>query len=176
MPYALRWVLYLPRWPLTAKRLIALLDLRAGQRVLELGPGVGIWSLPVATALEPAGTLDVLDIQPDMLASLRARAEARGVTNLVATHGDAQRLPFADAIFDAVYVVGVLGELPDPNAALTEIRRVLKPDGRLVVGEALVVDPDGMRISVLKERAARAGLAFERQLGPSAAYFASFRK
>lgn len=174
MPYALRWVLYLPRWPLTAKRLRSALDLRSGQRILELGPGVGIYSLPIATALKPAGALDVLDIQPEMLACLRARAEAHGVDNLIATHGDAQRLPYADASFDAVYLIGVLGELPDGNAALNEIRRVLKPDGRLVVGEALVVDPDGVRLPRLREMAGRAGFAFERQLGPSAAYFATF--
>jgi SAM-dependent methyltransferase len=174
MPYALRWVLYLPRWPLSARRLRAALDVRPGARVLELGPGVGIYSLPIASALLPGGVLEVLDIQTEMLATLRRRARRAGVDNLVMAQGDAQRLPYADGAFDAAYLIGVLGELPAPSAALNELRRVLKPNGRLVVGEALFVDPDGVRLATLRDMAARAGFVFERRLGPGAAYYAAF--
>jgi SAM-dependent methyltransferase len=174
MPYALRWVLYLPRWPLTPARLGAILAPRPGERVLELGPGVGIYSLPMATALRPDGKLDALDLQPEMLADLVRRAGAAGVTNIATAEGDAQRLPYADGTFDAAYLIGVLGEIPDPPTALRELRRVLKPDGRLVVGEVLGLDPDAVRLATLCELATQAGFIFERRLGPRAGYFARF--
>jgi SAM-dependent methyltransferase len=176
MPYSQRWVLFMPRWPLSARRLRRILAPRAGERMLEVGPGVGIYSLPVAAALAPDGTLEAFDVQPEMLADLTKRARRAGVTNIVTTEGDAQRLPYPDRTFDAAYLVGVLGEIPDPMAALSELRRVLKPGGRLVVGEALVVDPDGVRFPTLRELALRAGFAFEQRTGLPFVYFARFRR
>jgi SAM-dependent methyltransferase len=175
MPYSQRWVLFLPRWPISARRLRRILEPRAGERMLEVGPGVGIYSLPIAAALAPNGSLDAFDVQPEMLADLMKRARRAGMTNVVTTQGDAQRLPYPDRTFDAAYLVGVLGEIPDPAAALSELRRVLKPEGRLVVGEALVVDPDGVRFPTLCEMARRAGFALERRSGLPFVYFARFR-
>ncbi|MCW5893452.1 MAG: methyltransferase domain-containing protein [bacterium] len=174
MPFALRFVLYLPRWPLSVARLRRILAPRSGERLLELGPGVGIYAVPVAAALA-GGRLDALDVQPEMLAVLGRRARAAGVGNVVARQGDAQRLPYADASFDGAYLIGVLGEVPDPDAALRELRRVLKPDARLVVGEVLVLDPDAVRLATLCEAAARAGFVLDARLGLACAYFARFR-
>ena len=173
MPFAQRWVLYLPRWPLTPQRLRAILAPRPGERILEVGPGVGIYSIPIARAVEPGGTFEALDVQGEMLAALTRRARAAGV-NVATTQGDAQRLPFDDASFDAAYLIGVLGEIPDPAAALGELRRVLKPAGRLVIGEVLVLDPDAVRLSTLVSAARAAGFTLERRLGPRFAYFARF--
>lgn len=173
MPYAIRWVLYLPRWPLTVARLRRILRPEPGERLLEIGPGVGIYSLPISTILG-AGTMDAIDVQPEMLADLARRARAAGVTNLVAIEGDAQRLPYPDATFDGAWVVGVLGEIPDPHRALRELRRVLKPHGRLVVGEVLVLDPDGMGLPMLREMAASAGFTLDERLGSRVGYFARF--
>lgn len=175
MPYALRWVLYGPRWPLSAARLRRVLDPRPGERILEVGPGVGIYSLPIAAALGPDGRLDGLDVQRNMLGVLARRARRARVTNIVPTEGDAQRLPYPEGTFDAAYLIGVLGEVPDAAAALRELRRVLRPGGRLVIGEALVLDPDGVRLRPLCEAAHRAGFSLERRLGPRFAYFARFR-
>jgi len=168
-------MLFLPRWPTTVARLRAILEPQPGERILEVGPGVGIYALPIAAALGPSGTLEVFDIQADMLAALARRARAAGVTNLVATEGDAQRLPYSDASFDAAYLIGVLGEIPDPSLALHELRRVLKPGGRLVVGEVIFADPDAVRLPALVALARRAGLTLERRLGPRFGYFARLR-
>ncbi len=175
MPYALRWLLYLPRGPLAAARLRTILEPAAGEHVLEIGPGVGVYSLPIAQALAPGGTLHAVDIQRDMLADLATRARRAGVRNVIATEGDAQRLPYDDETFDATFLVGVLGEIPDPLAALRELRRVLRPTGRLVVGEMLFGDPDAIAPATLRKMVEEAGFVFERRQGPRLCYFARCR-
>ena len=93
MPHLLRWTLAVPRGNLSPSHLARILEPRPGERILEIGPGTGIYSLRVATALAPGGTLDVLDVQPAMLAEVTSRARAAGVTNVAPTHGDARALP-----------------------------------------------------------------------------------
>ena len=175
MPYFMRWVLHLPRGPHSPARLMRMLGPRNGERILEIGPGIGVHAIPVAKALRPDGTLDVLDVQPEMLRALTRRASEAGIRNLAARVGDAQRLPYPDARFDAAYLVSVLGEIPDAPAALRELFRVLKPEGRLLVCEVLL-DPDFIPLSALRELAAQAGFAFERKDGFRVAYTASFRR
>ena len=88
--------------------------------------------------------------------------------------GERRLLPFPDRSFDAAYLVSVLGEIPDPAAALAELRRVLKPGGRLVIGE-IFLDPDFPRFGWLVEQALARGLRLERRSGSTLAYFAEFR-
>jgi ubiquinone/menaquinone biosynthesis C-methylase UbiE len=152
-----------------------LLEPRDGERILEIGPGIGVHAIPVAKALQPDGSLDVLDVQPEMLDALTRRAAEQGIGNLVARVGDAQRLPYPDACFDAAYLVSVLGEIPDAPTALRELWRVLKPQGRLLVCEVLV-DPDFIPLPALRELTAQAGFAFERADGIRFAYTALFRR
>lgn len=174
MPHVLKWVLLLPRGPHSPKSLAKLLRLRAGERVLEIGPGVGVHALPFAPLLLPGGSLEALDVQAAMLEELGRRAAARGVANVTPRLGDARELPYADATFDAVYLIGVLGEIPGHEAALREVRRVLKPEGRLLIAEVFV-DPDFVNVGRLREKAARAGLGVERVTGPRLMYSALLR-
>ena len=159
---------------ITRGKLREILAAEPGERVLEVGPGAGYYALPVARWLEPGGTLDVLDVQQKMLDSVARRAAGAGITNVVPTQADAQALPYPDASFDAAYLTLVLGEIPDQERALGELRRVLKPGGRLVVGE-LLGDPHYVPFGALWERAEAAGLAFERRVGSTPGYFARFR-
>jgi ubiquinone/menaquinone biosynthesis C-methylase UbiE len=174
MPYVLRWVLRLPRGPQSPRNLKRILQPRSGERILEIGPGIGTHELPIASSLLPDGALDVLDVQQEMLDELDRRAARDSITNIIATRGDALALPYSDHTFDAAYLIGVLGEVPDQAAALRELRRVLKPAGRLIVGE-VVVDPDYIASARLKEEVSEAGLIFEQKAGPFFAYFALFR-
>ncbi|MDQ6751640.1 MAG: methyltransferase domain-containing protein [Actinomycetota bacterium] len=172
-PFRLRRWISVETPGLSSERLRSLLDPRPGDRVLEIGPGIGLYSLPAARWLAPSGTLEVLDLQPEMLEETLQRARSEGLTNVTTTRGDAQQLPFADAVFDAAFVVTALGEIPDQETALRELRRVLKPNGRLVIGE-LVIDLHGIRLSTLKDRARRAGFRFEHRTGRGITYFARF--
>lgn len=173
-PYGQRCWVEAPHPFITRARLREALAPHAGETVLEVGPGTGYYSLDVARWLEPAGTLHVFDIQQEMLDHTMRRAREQGVGNLVPRCGDARELPYEDASFDAAYLVTVLGEIPDQDRALAELRRVLKPEGRLVVGE-LAGDPHMVRASALRERAAGAGLRLEARLGPRLGYFARLR-
>src|SRR5262245_56286183 len=174
MPHVGRWTLLMPRGPLSPARLRAVLQPKNGERALEVGPGIGVYSLPIAAALAPSGVLDVVDVQVEMLADVLRRARRVGVRNLVATHGDARQLPYPDATFDAAYLISVLGEIPEPSVALRELHRVLKPEGRLIVGEFLI-DPDFTSVTRVRELAASAGFVLRKVVGPRVAYFALFQ-
>jgi ubiquinone/menaquinone biosynthesis C-methylase UbiE len=163
----------LPRPFITRTRLREILAPKSGEQVLEVGAGTGYYSIHVARWLEPGGILDVLDIQQEMLDQTVRRAHELSVSNTIPVRGDAQGLPYPDNRFDAAYLNFVLGEIPDQDAALRELRRSLKPGGRLVVGEAFT-DPHMVRFGVLRTRAEAAGLEFERRLGGPLGYYARF--
>ena len=171
-PYGQRWMLEPPHPLITRTRLRTALGRVAGARVLEIGPGTGYYTLPVAEWVGEHGRLDILDVQQEMLDLTMQRARERGLGNVVATPGDARSLPYADASFDAAFLVTVLGEVPDQDAALRELARVLRPGGRLVVGE-LLGDPHWVSPQTLRRRATAAGLSFERRIGTPLGYFLS---
>jgi ubiquinone/menaquinone biosynthesis C-methylase UbiE len=174
-PYGQRFWVQPPHPIITRARLRRVLAPKAGERVLEVGPGTGYYSVEMAEWLSPGGRLDVFDLQQEMLDHTMRRATQRGVHNISGTQGDARRLPYADATFDAAFLVAVLGEIPDQQSALTELARVLKPGGRLVVGE-LFGDPHWVRPKRLAARAAAAGLADAGRLGTPLGYFARLEK
>jgi ubiquinone/menaquinone biosynthesis C-methylase UbiE len=172
-PYNQRFWVAAPHPFITRARLREILEPEPGERLLEVGPGTGYYTLPVAEWLSPEGRLDVFDLQQEMLDHTLRRASERGLANITATQGDARKLSYDDATFDAAYLVTVLGEIPDQAAALAELRRVLGPSGRLVVGE-LFGDPHMVTAGALRERAEAAGLRFERQVGGKLGFFARF--
>jgi ubiquinone/menaquinone biosynthesis C-methylase UbiE len=174
-PYGQRFWVEAPHPFITRPRLRAALAPAPGERFLEVGPGTGYYSLPVAQWLSPGGTLEIFDVQTKMLEHTLGRARAASIDNIRSTVGDAQQLPFADETFDAAYLTVVLGEIPDQQAALRELHRVLKPHGRLVVGE-LFGDPHWVSPKALRRRAEEAGLHLERQLGGPLGYFARFAR
>jgi ubiquinone/menaquinone biosynthesis C-methylase UbiE len=160
---------------ITRERLRSVLEPAAGERVLEVGPGTGYYALPVARWLEPNGRLDVLDIQQEMLDHTMRRAASEGIANIAGERADAREMPYEDETFDAAYLVTVLGEIPDQDAALRELRRVVRPNGRIVVGE-LFGDPHMVTFRALRDRAETAGLEVERKLGGRLWHFTRLRR
>jgi ubiquinone/menaquinone biosynthesis C-methylase UbiE len=169
-PYAQRRLLDLPLPFLGVSRLDALLQPRPGERMLEIGPGTGLQSLHVAPQLADGGELVIVDVQQQMLDHVMDRAARRSIGNISPRLASAEELPFPDAHFDAAYLVTVLGEIPRPLAALAELRRVLKPGGRLVVGE--FADRHHLTLITLTRLANEAGLNFRRRTGVPFAYYA----
>lgn len=176
-PYSQRLWVEAPHPLITRARLRDTLAPQRGERVLEIGPGTGYYTLDLAAWLGAEGMLEIFDIQQEMLDHTLRRVEERrgangaGLAPVSATRGDARELPYDDASFDAVVLITVLGEIPDQGRALAEIARVLRPGGRLVVGE-LVGDPHYVSPGALERRAAEAGLRLERRSGPVIGYFA----
>jgi ubiquinone/menaquinone biosynthesis C-methylase UbiE len=169
-PYSQRFWVEAPHPFITRERLREILEPRPGERLLEVGPGTGYYSLPVAEWLSPDGTLDVLDVQQEMLDHTLRRAAEQGIGNITPTLADARELPYGDDAFDGAYLITVLGEIPDQDAALRELGRVVRPGGRIVVGE-LFGDPHMVTHSALAQRAAAAGLRVERKLGGALWHF-----
>jgi ubiquinone/menaquinone biosynthesis C-methylase UbiE len=170
-PYNQRFWVQAPHPFITRARLKDALGPTPGETILEIGPGTGYYSLDVAQWIAP-GTLHVFDLQQEMLDHTMRRAAERGIENITPRQGDARQLPYDDATFDAAYLVTVLGEIPDQEKALGELKRVLKPGGRLVVGE-LFGDPHMVTIGALEERAH--DMTLERRVGPKVGYFARLR-
>lgn len=173
-PYGQRWLVEPPHPFITRARLREVLAPQPGERVLEVGPGTGYYTLPLAEWLGPDGRLDAFDIQQEMLDLTLSRARERGLANVVGQQGDARQLPYPDGSFDAAFLVTVLGEVPDQELALRELARVVKADGRVVDGE-LFGDPHWVSPGALERRAAEAGLMIERRVGSPFAYFALLR-
>jgi SAM-dependent methyltransferase len=173
-PYSQRFWVEAPHPLITRGRLRRTLDAKPGERLLEVGPGTGYYTLPVAKWLEPSGVVEIVDVQREMLDHTLRRAAEAGRQNIFAHQADARRLPFEDGSFDGALLVTVLGEIPDQVAALCELRRVLKPSGRVVVGE-LFGDPHWVSPRSLSDRSRDAGLLLEERVGSPFGYFARLR-
>lgn len=128
-----------------------------GEVVLEVGPGPGYYSIEASRRVGPGGRLVCLDLQRGMIELLRARLAEAGASAETGL-ADATRLPLRDDSIDVVFLVTVLGEVPEPEAALAEMRRVLKLGGTLGLGESMG-DPDYIRLGKLREMCGRAGFA-----------------
>jgi len=170
-PYGQRFWVEAPHPIITRERLRSVLRPEPGERILEIGPGVGYYTLDIAEWVGPEGTVEIFDLQQEFLDHVLRRAAERNLANVVPTQGDATALPYEDDSVDAVVLTAVLGEIPDPVAALRQIQRVLKPGGRLIVGE-LFGDPHFTTQSALKRQAGEAGLAWQTHSGNWFAYFA----
>jgi SAM-dependent methyltransferase len=170
-PYGQRFWVEAPHPIISRDRLRSVLRPEPGERVLEIGPGTGYYTLDLAEWVGPEGKVEIFDLQQEFLDHTVGRAAERGLANVLPTKGDATGLPYEDDSMDAVVLTAVLGEIPDPVAALRGIRRVLRPTGRLVVGE-LFGDPHFTTQASLKGKAGEAGLAWESHSGNWFGYFA----
>ena len=170
-PYNQRFWVQAPHPFITRERLRETLAPAPGERILEIGPGTGYYTLDLAEWVGAEGAVEIFDLQQEMLDHTMRRAGEAGLANVVPTQGDARSLPYDDDSVDAVVLVTVLGEIPDQERALAEVARVLRPGGRLVVGE-LFGDPHYVAPGALRQRAEAAGLGFEGRNGPPFGYFA----
>ena len=156
------------------EEVVGWMDIRPGMQVLELGPGPGTFTVEAARRAGPQGVVHAVDIQADMLERLQVTLAAAGVGNVSLHLASAYALPVPDASIDRLFMVAVLAEIPDKARALTEFRRVLKPDGLLAVGE-LLLDPDFPRPVTVRRWCEAAGFQFVARYGALLHYLALFR-
>jgi len=115
--------------------------LQAGERVVDVGCGAGLDSLIAARMLGPSGQVIGVDMTPQMLEKARASAAQLGLTNVEFREGLAEELPVPDGWADVIISNGVLNLTPDKAVSLKQMARVLKPNGRLQIGDILVDKP-----------------------------------
>jgi len=110
-----------------------LLGLSPGDMVLDVACGPGNFSREFARAVGEEGLVVGIDASRTMLARGAQELIAAGLSNLALVRGDAARQPFRDASFDAVCCFAALHLFADPFAGLDEMRRVLRPGGRVAI-------------------------------------------
>ncbi len=113
-------------------------EILPGERVVDVGCGAGIDSLIAAKKVGPEGRVIGVDMTPSMLRKASLAARERGLVNVEFREGYAEALPVEDGWADVVISNGVLNLMPDKAVALEEMSRVLRPGGRLQIGDILV--------------------------------------
>jgi SAM-dependent methyltransferase len=112
-----------------------------GENVVDVGCGAGIDSLIAASMVGPAGRVIGVDMTTAMLAKARRAATEAGRDNVDFRESTAEALPVEDGWADVVISNGVLNLMPDKGVGLAEMARVLKPGGRLQIGDILIQHP-----------------------------------
>ena len=110
-----------------------------GEAVLDIGCGAGVDTIVAAKMVSITGTVTGIDMVPEMLARVRENVRMTAVENVTPMEASAEELPYSDASFDAVISNGVFNLVPDKTRALGEAFRVLKPEGRLMIADQVLV-------------------------------------
>lgn len=116
-------------------------SINPGEIVVDAGSGSGFDALIAATMVGPEGQVIGIDMTPEMLAKARVGAEAMGMTHVEFRKGFIEALPLPDNFADVLISNGVLNLSLDKVETLREWARVLKPGGRLQIGDILVAHP-----------------------------------
>ena len=147
------------------------LGIRPGMTVLEIGVGVGFYTPYLRRPAEPGGRVIGTDINATMLK--RARERLGPATPVLWVQTEESALPFPEGVFDRAILAHVIHELDHPIVALREVRRVLKPSGRLWIwdwspdGDPESGPPIGHRVPVRRAKAWARAAGFAVQAVPS---------
>ncbi len=150
--------------------ILGLFGVYAGATVLDLGCGTGLFTVNAAQMVGEQGHIHAVDVQSAMLDQTRGKVEAANLAERVELHWcGAYDIPLPDDSVDLAIVIATLGEIPDKPAALSELRRVIKPGGRLGIGEELP-HPAYLLSSSLRRWTAEAGFRHAGKTGSPFCY------
>jgi ubiquinone/menaquinone biosynthesis C-methylase UbiE len=114
------------------QEVIGRLDLRPGMAIADIGAGTGFFALPFARMVGEVGMVWAVDLQPSMLKMLEEKLRQEGHPgNVGLRQGDAANTGLTDRSCDRAFLGNLWHELDDPRAVLSEVRRVLRPGGRI---------------------------------------------
>ena len=120
-------------WGRYGRRTVERLGLPPGARVLDVCCGSGASAIPAAEIVGPGGSVLGVDLAEYLLELARTKAKKRALENINFQNGDMTNLPFDDDSFDAVVCVFGIFFVPDMETALRELKRVVRPGGRLAI-------------------------------------------
>jgi SAM-dependent methyltransferase len=127
---------------------VAVAGIRRGGVVIDVGCGTGRALAPLRDAVGPSGAVIALDVTPEMLAAARPASAVAGAARVLA---DARALPLRDGSADAIFAAGLVNHLPDTEAGLRELARVIRSGGKLVLfhpsGRAALAARHGQALS-----------------------------
>jgi ubiquinone/menaquinone biosynthesis C-methylase UbiE len=174
-PAALSWLVDNPLRRFYTRPVLDRIGIRPGERVLELGPGPGLFTVGAALRAGPEGRLIAVDIQPKMIAQVEQRVWEAGLTNVETHLASAYDLPLETESVDRAFLITVLPEISDRARALAELHRVLRPGGVLSIGEEFY-DPDYLFLPETIRLVEAAGFRYVEHLGNVWVYTANFEK
>ena len=109
--------------------------INTGEQVLDIGCGAGVDTILASMMTGPTGKVVGVDIVPEMLQQAETNLRVTDRKSVIFSNASGELLPFHGDTFDVVISNGVINLIPDKESALTEIFRVLKPAGRLMVAD-----------------------------------------
>lgn len=113
------------------ERLLSEVDPEAGEIILDVSCGTGLVTIPLAALVAPGGAVIGIDLSEGMIEEARSLASKKGTENIDFKHMDAEEIEQPDDLFDAVICSLGLMYYPNPDKALQEMYRVLRPGGRI---------------------------------------------
>lgn len=144
--------------------------LAEGMTVLDLGCGTGLFTAEMARQVGATGIVHALDIQSALVEKARQRIDEAGLSNRVRFHqSGAYRLPLADASVDIAILIATFSEIPNGLLLLEELRRVLKPGGRIGISEEMP-HPGYLPAPVIRNQLREAGFRYGGQQGNAFCY------
>ena len=108
-----------------------------GEQILDIGCGAGVDTILAALMVGSKGSVAGVDIVPEMISRAESNLQMMGLDNVNFQQVSGEKLPFSSDTFDVVISNGVINLIPDKEAAMSEIMRVLKPSGRLMVADQI---------------------------------------
>lgn len=149
--------------------------IQPGEKVLELGPGPGLFTIDAAKRLGTTGKLIAVDIQPEMINRLEKLIKENQVTNVETKVASAYELPLRDNSIDRAFLITVFPEIANEEKVLRELFRVLKPGGIFSDTEEFL-DPDYPLAKSVISQVEKVGFRLEERFGSFWLYTLNFKK